>query len=144
LPKTIPTFSIPRPSKIYPNFGFLVWKYTIWQPCPAIVWLKSLLTISFVVLSRAFDWMCWKMAAALSANQTLKNRECVSGSSIRTAFALVIYSCKCIFWYCIPGRLLSSLHLRTQKMNICTYKNVWTWMYVHVKNVCTCKICTYM
>jgi hypothetical protein len=32
-PKTITTFSIPRPSKIYPNCDFLVWKYTIWQPC---------------------------------------------------------------------------------------------------------------
>jgi hypothetical protein len=27
------TFSIARPSKIYPSWDFLVWKYTIWQPC---------------------------------------------------------------------------------------------------------------
>jgi hypothetical protein len=32
-PQTVPTMSIPRPPKIYPNRGFLVWKYTIWQPC---------------------------------------------------------------------------------------------------------------
>jgi hypothetical protein len=36
-PWNIPTFSISRPSKIckyiYQNLGFLVWKYTIWQPC---------------------------------------------------------------------------------------------------------------
>jgi hypothetical protein len=29
----IPTISFLRPSKIYPNWDFLVWKYTIWQPC---------------------------------------------------------------------------------------------------------------
>jgi hypothetical protein len=28
----IPAFTIQRPSKIFPNLGFLVWKQTIWQP----------------------------------------------------------------------------------------------------------------
>jgi hypothetical protein len=31
-PQNIPTFSIPKPFKIYPNKDFWVWKYTIWQP----------------------------------------------------------------------------------------------------------------
>jgi hypothetical protein len=29
----IPTFTIQRPTKIYPNLEFLIWKQTIWQPC---------------------------------------------------------------------------------------------------------------
>jgi hypothetical protein len=32
------TFSILRPSKIYPNWEFLVWKFAIWQP-----WASSVL-----------------------------------------------------------------------------------------------------
>jgi hypothetical protein len=31
--QNIPTFTIQRPSKIYPNLVFFVWKQTIWQPC---------------------------------------------------------------------------------------------------------------
>jgi hypothetical protein len=32
-PQNVPTFSISRTSEIYPNWDFLVSKYTIWQPC---------------------------------------------------------------------------------------------------------------
>jgi hypothetical protein len=32
----IPTSSVARPSKIYPKVGFLIRKYTIWQPCSSI------------------------------------------------------------------------------------------------------------
>jgi hypothetical protein len=31
----IPISSVERPSKIYPNLDFFVWKYTLRQPCSA-------------------------------------------------------------------------------------------------------------
>jgi hypothetical protein len=34
-PLNTPAFSILRPSQIYPNWDFWVWKQTIWQPCLA-------------------------------------------------------------------------------------------------------------
>jgi hypothetical protein len=122
--KNIPTFTIQRPAKIYPNLGFLVLKQTIWQPW---VGLKSAKPMRVSSLCGAYHSFCLLHESTFSLLSDNSFSKQTSSSSAQTAVLFCFCLSVCLS-VCQSACLFVSLHVQ---FSVCSLIEVFV-------NLCIC------